>query len=244
LKACLFDFGGTLDSDGWNWQDRFHALYLRHGMHPDRDVFRKAFYQADDTLVETRALEGQGFRKTVEDLAAGLWQALALSEPESKLRAVVDDFLEETRRTVDRNRALLAAWGETFRLGIVSNFYGNLETVCEELGIQSLFGCMIDSNRIGVVKPDPRIFTAALDRLGVTAREAVFVGDNVYRDMEGARNVGMPHVLLAGGSPSSPAPCCPGDPVIRSLTELGPLLFNGAGCPAWGEKRSPGGTEG
>ncbi len=231
LKACLFDFGGTLDSDGENWQDRFYNLYAKHGMHPEREAFRKAFYQADDELVATRALEGQGFRVTVEEQANRLWTALALNEPESRLRAVVEDFLEETRRTVDRNRLLLGQWRESFRLGIVSNFYGNLETVCEELGIRSLFGCMIDSSRLGVLKPDPRIFTAALNRLGVRAQETVFVGDNVYRDMEGARNLGMPHVLLAGRSPASPAPCCPGDPVIRSLEELGPLLLNGADKP-------------
>lgn len=233
LKACLFDFGGTLDSDGCNWQDRFYALYAKHGMRPDREAFRQAFYRADDALTETRALEGHGFRRTVEEQASRVWDGLALGEPKDHLRAVVEDFLEDTRQTVERNLPLLLELSGTFRLGVVSNFYGNLETVCQDLGIAKLFACLIDSNRLGVVKPDPRIFQAALDRLGVTARETVFVGDSVRRDMEGARGIGMPHVLLAGSSPGTPGSCCQGDPVIRSLVELGPLLRrNGRDFPA------------
>lgn len=227
LRACLFDFGGTLDADGVAWQDRFFQLYTRHGMRPDRERFRRAFYHADDTLTETRALEGLGFRETVEEQARRVWKALEWDEPESKLRAVIDDFIGGTVQSMDRNRKVLDALCGTFLLGMVSNFYGNLEPVCEELGIRRFFGCLIDSNQVGVVKPDPRIFQAALDRLGVRADETVFVGDNVSRDMEGARDLGMPHVLLVGPGPGSRAPCCPGDPVIHSLEGLLPLLLNG-----------------
>ena len=46
LKACLFDFGGTLDSDGVTWQDRFYAPYEKHGIQVDREAFRQAFYSA------------------------------------------------------------------------------------------------------------------------------------------------------------------------------------------------------
>lgn len=118
----------------------------------------------------------------------------------------------------------LALLGTRYRLGIVSNFYGNLERVCEDLGILDLFDCIVDSSREGVVKPDPRIFHAALERMCIRPDEAVFVGDNPGRDMEGAKRVGMPHVLLAGKSAQRPETCCPGDPVIHSLSELGPLL--------------------
>jgi putative hydrolase of the HAD superfamily len=238
LKACLFDFGGTLDSEGITWQDRFFRLYLKHGLSPDRDAFRKAFYHADDMLTETRALEGCGFRKTAELQAESVWTGLALNGSSDTLKAIIEDFIEGTRRNVESNRTLLTVLGANYRLGIVSNFYGNLEEVCEELGIRHLFQCLIDSNREGVTKPDPRIFQAALDRLRVPAAETAFVGDSVYRDMEGARNLGMPHILLAAMTQPDPKSCCPGDPVIRSLEDLGSLLLNGwnhseqAGRPA------------
>ena len=227
LKACLFDFGGTLDADGVTWQDRFYSLYGKHGFHVDREVFRQAFYHADDSLTESRALDGAGLEETLQAQGEKLWEALRLNGDSQGRRAIAADFLDGMKWYVKRNRQLLEVLGSRYKLGIVSNFYGNLERVCEDLGIRDLFGCIVDSSCEGVLKPDPRIFQAALDITGVRPEEAVFVGDNPGRDMEGARRVGMPHVLLAGEAIDRATPCCPGDPVIRSLDALGPLLLGG-----------------
>jgi putative hydrolase of the HAD superfamily len=227
LKACLFDFGGTLDSDGVTWQDRFYALYVEHGVQVDREAFRQAFYDADDSLVETTALEGAGLLETLRAQAERVWSALELDGGDPVLGAIVADFLEGMKRHTRRNRSLLELLRGRYRLGIVSNFYGNLERVCEDLDIKDLFDCLIDSSRVGVVKPDPRIFQAALDRLGIEPHEAVFVGDNPGRDMEGARGLGMPHIWLAGEDVGRRPPCCPGDPVVPSLEAIEPLLISG-----------------
>ena len=112
-----------------------------------------------------------------------------------------------------------------YRLGIVSNFYGNLEAVCDDCGVRELFGTIMDSARVGFEKPDPRIFGAALDALGVGPAEAVFVGDSLPRDMAGARGVGMPHVWLVPATPERRKACCPADPVVHSLKELEGLLL-------------------
>ena len=232
LKACLFDFGGTLDAEGVTWQDNFFGLYRKNGVSPDRELFRQAFYRADDSLTETGALEGKGFQETVEIQAAMVWEGLHPEASESTLQAIVADFVQGTQENIRRNRAILETLGMSYKLGIVSNFYGNLNEVCEDLGIHGLFHCLIDSNRVGTEKPDPKIFQAALDQVGVLPDEAVFVGDNVYRDMEGARNVGMRHILLAGPNRLHVESCCPGDPVIGTLQDLRPLLLNGGREPS------------
>jgi FMN phosphatase YigB (HAD superfamily) len=226
LKACLFDFGGTLDADGVTWQDRFYILYRKHGIDLDREAFRQAFYRADDSLTQGSPLHGAGLLETLETQGKGVWEALGLDGDKERLRAIVADFLEGMRWHVGRNRPLLVLLERRYALGIVSNFYGNLERVCEDLGIRQLFSCIVDSSQEGVVKPDPRIFQAALVRMRIGADEAVFVGDNPVRDMEGAKAVGMQHILLAGRDPVSVTTCCPGDPVIRSLEALGPLLID------------------
>ncbi len=225
-KACLLDFGGTIDADGETWQDRFFSLYVKHGIEVDREAFRKAFYFADDTLTESLALEGQGIRKTLEAQVEKVWNALHLENGRGTREAIVEDFLQDMRRTVDRNRAVLERLRSRCLLGIVSNFYGNLETVCSDLGIRDLFDCIVDSARVGATKPDPRIFHAALDRMGVAPEEAVYIGDNPFRDMEGAKGVGMPHIWLVGRTDRDDlTPCCPGDPVIRSLEEVPDLIL-------------------
>ncbi|MFC1889047.1 HAD family hydrolase [Thermodesulfobacteriota bacterium] len=229
LKACLFDFGGTLDADGVTWQDRFFELYRRHGLEVDRELFRNAFYHADDHLIETRALGGAGFEETITAQVAGVCEVLGLEDSCEPMRLIIRDFIESTQRLIRRNRPLLSELQGRFRLGIVSNFYGNLERVCDDLAIRDYFPCMIDSTCEGVMKPDPKIFQAALDRLDVKPGEAVYVGDNPFRDMEGARAIGMPHVRLIGADRRRPETCCPGDPVIHSLEELVPLLTEGKG---------------
>jgi putative hydrolase of the HAD superfamily len=226
LRACLFDFGGTLDADGIPWQERFYALYEKHGVRVDREAFRKAFYAADDGLTETRALDGVGLRETVQAQAERVWDGLQLNSGRGQLRAIILDFLDGIQWHVQRNRDLLVLLKKRYKLGIVSNFYGNLHRVCEDLGILDLFFCIVDSSHVGVLKPDPRIFQAALDRMRLRPDQAVFVGDNPGRDMEGAKRLGMPHVWLAGEDMESRTPCCPGDPVIPSLDRLEPLLLD------------------
>jgi putative hydrolase of the HAD superfamily len=226
LKACLFDFGGTLDADGIAWQDRFYPLYQKHGLLIDREEFRQAFYGSDDTLVETGRLKGKSLQETVEAQVQGVWARLHIQAPKTQFRAIVDDFLEDMHKHARRNRRLLQQLSKRYALGIVSNFYGNLAKVCDDLGIGTFFACLIDSSHVGAKKPDPRIFHTALASLGVQPDQAFFVGDNLYRDMEGAKAVGMPHIWLAGEQTKGGSPCCPEDPIIRTLEELGPLLAN------------------
>ena len=52
LKAILFDFGGTLDSDGIPWKERFYPLYLQEGVDWDFPSFERFFFTSDDSLTE------------------------------------------------------------------------------------------------------------------------------------------------------------------------------------------------
>lgn len=218
----LFDFGGTLDADGVTWKDRMRRLYEEEGHRVATERFDRAFYAADDVLVG--AVGGRAtLGRTVDRLAAGVQAGLGLPGPDLAPR-VAARFTALARAAIERNTPLLEALAARYRLGVVSNFYGNLRAVCEEVGIARLFGALIDSTDAGALKPDPRIFRAALDTLGVAPERAVFVGDSLPRDMAGARSLGMPHVwLVAAGAPAA-TPCCAGDPVIHALPALEGLL--------------------
>jgi len=225
-RALLFDLGGTLDSDGVPWRERFFRLWREEAPETTRPRFDPAFYAADDALVgkvpATLSLE-----ETVTRLSNGVAANLGTSDPEVPAR-VAGRFCAEARKSLARSAELLARLKGRYKLGVVSNFYGNLGAVCEESGLASLLSAAVDSARLGCSKPDPEIFRAALNRLGVEASEAVFVGDSPQRDMAGARALGMRHVLLAEEGARIAPLCCPGDPVIHRLTEL-ELLLEGAG---------------
>ena len=218
--ALLFDFGGTLDADGLPWKERFRRLYRAQGVDPGDDVFDPVFYAADDGLLGALSA-ACGLGETVERLAASVSAGLGVAD--ARVTAHVGQrFLEASLARLSANGQLLVRLRERYRLGLVSNFYGNLAAVCEEAGIAKLFDVVVDSTRVGFTKPDARIFRHATEALGVDPAEATFIGDSPARDMAGARGVGMRHVWLTGQR--SPKPCCPGDLVIPRLADLEHVL--------------------
>jgi putative hydrolase of the HAD superfamily len=103
-----------------------------------------------------------------------------------------------------------------FRLGIVSNSDGRVEEALEAAGLRQYFDVVVDSALAGVEKPDPRIFHAALEALGVLPEEALYVGDLYDVDVVGARAAGMDAILL-GSPPTEVAVPCRTIPSIEEL---------------------------
>ncbi|HBY99475.1 MAG TPA: hypothetical protein DEP84_36980 [Chloroflexi bacterium] len=88
------------------------------------------------------------------------------------------------------------------RLGLISNTMWPPQAHIADLerfGLRSCFATLVFSAERRVWKPDPRIFTLALEALGGTARDAVYVGDNPYDDVDGARRAGICSIWLRTG---------------------------------------------
>ena len=116
--------------------------------------------------------------------------------------------------------------GAGLRIGLISNTHRCLASFQSHFELQGLISATVSSSDHGLMKPHPSIFAAALQLLGVTAADAVMVGDSLEHDIEGALAVGMRAVLLNRGDAA--APTVQGSarvPTIRSLRELPPLLI-------------------
>jgi FMN phosphatase YigB (HAD superfamily) len=220
--AVLFDFGGTLDAPGITWKERAFRLYRAAGVTSDPAVFDPIFYQADDALVGTVPVT-LPLADTVRRVFAGVSAGLAVADAGLTER-LAEAFVTDARDHLDASVRVLGRLADRYRLGIVSNFYGNLAAICAEAGLAPLLGVVADSTALGIGKPDPRIFQHALAALGTAPAQAWFVGDSRPRDMEAARALTMRHVWIVEASATAPAPCCAGDPVIRSLDELEAVL--------------------
>jgi putative hydrolase of the HAD superfamily len=216
--AVLFDFGGTLDANGVAWKERFFRLYRDEGVKITPERFEPIFYAADDALVGA-VPASLPLRDMVVKLVQGVTQALDLRDL-TLVERIAKRFIEETLEQLSVNSSMLGRLSRRYRLGVVSNFYGNLATVCHEAGLSPFLTVVVDSACVGYVKPDPRIFFTALAELGVAPAQALFVGDSLRRDMAGARAIGMPHVWLAPKTPQGEGPCCPNDRVVQTLDEL------------------------
>ena len=81
-------------------------------------------------------------------------------------------------------------------LALVSNWDERLPRLVDGLGLARRLDHVLFSQQVGVEKPHRRIFTAALDRLGLPPARVLHVGDRRRQDVEGARAVGMHARLL------------------------------------------------
>ena len=102
------------------------------------------------------------------------------------------------------------------RLAVVSNWDVSLHDVLERTGLRPLVDAVVISAELGVAKPDPAIFRAALDRLGVAPDGAVHVGDSLEHDVAGARAAGLEAVLVNRNGAVAPD----GVRTVASLAEL------------------------
>jgi HAD superfamily hydrolase (TIGR01549 family) len=86
--------------------------------------------------------------------------------------------------------------GSGVKVAIVSNSEGMLDRLFGKLGIRACFDAVVDSAKVGVEKPDARIFEIACARTGTTPVRALHLGDTMATDIEGARNAKMRCALI------------------------------------------------
>ncbi|HET7874751.1 MAG TPA: HAD family hydrolase, partial [Methylomirabilota bacterium] len=107
--------------------------------------------------------------------------------------------------------------------GVISNSNGSVRSVLEATGLARDLAFVIDSAVVGVEKPDPRIFRLGLAEAGVTAGEAVYIGDLYSVDVLGAYGAGLGAVLLDPRGFWGPRDC----PRARDLDEAVSLTLDG-----------------
>jgi putative hydrolase of the HAD superfamily len=208
-RALLFDFGGTLDADGLRWSVRFHAAYAAGAGRVDAAEFEDIFRASDRALSAWPGIERLGFRAMLDAQTTVLAPMLVDGD-------AIDWDAVATRVHADAVRT-------EFRLGVVSNFTGNLVHCLAELDLLDHFEHVTDSAVLGIAKPDPTVFLVTLDRLDVKPSRAWIIGDNFEADIRPARPLRMRSCWLT--PPERVAPVDGAfDARIATLTELPGVL--------------------
>jgi epoxide hydrolase-like predicted phosphatase len=177
IKAVFFDLGGVIVRT--EFQAPRQQLAERLGM--EYDDLNRIVFESDSGQ---RASIGE---ISSEDHWASVIKRLKRSEAE--LVTIRDEFFAGDivdRTLVDYIRSLRGK----YRTGLISNAWGDLRDFIVREKFEDAFDEMIISAEVGAVKPEPRIFQIALDKLGVSPNEAVFVDDFLI-NIEGCEKVGM-----------------------------------------------------
>jgi putative hydrolase of the HAD superfamily len=198
LDCVLFDAGDTLLAPAPSFQGRFVAVAAAHGLPLEEaavdaaiaEAVRAAEWPADWTDPATQRSFWVGFYRQV--LAALGHEGRELAE------ALFAAFSDPAgyRLFDDARPALEALAGRGLKLGVVSNFEPWLEDVLALEGVDHLFAAVAISGKLGVAKPDPEIFLAALEEAGADPAATVHVGDQPGNDVAAARAVGITPVLI------------------------------------------------
>ena len=220
LRAIVFDFGGTLDGPGVPWVERFAAAYRAEGVDASPAHIQDAVGFGTRQAYHTPHVASFNLRETVAFHVANQFAHLGIEDARAAA-AITERFVKETVTALAESRALLTRWVPRFKLGVVSNFYGNVGRILEESGLTPLLGAVVDSTVVGVSKPDPRIFQLAVEQLGVRAAQTLFVGDSLEQDIKPARAAGL-HTAWLNGSHAHDATAA--DVHLRSLADLEPVL--------------------
>ncbi|MGE3538341.1 MAG: HAD family hydrolase [Candidatus Tectimicrobiota bacterium] len=219
IETVLFDFGGTLDAPGVHWLTRVQQLYPQVGLSVPPGRIKDAFYWADEQVMLHPEITRLTFLPLMLEHAALQLRYLDLPlEPYQ--RRLAEGFYYPARDALARSVRVLGMLKPYYALGVISNFYGNVVTLCQECGLAELCEVIIDSACEGVSKPAPGIFTLALERLGRPAATAVYVGDSFERDVIAARGAGLRSIWLQG---VEPRPCPDATLVEATITTLDDL---------------------
>ena len=203
-----------------------HELRRRFGLSVSRVDTHRAI-EAEMVYYRAHLNEGRddsslaGLRRRCAEV---LWKALAdvTDGLDPGPDALVDVLMGSLRfRTFDDVPGSLAALKELgLVLVVVSNWDVSLPAVLDRVGVAGLLDGVVTSAQTGTRKPDRAIFDRALELAGVSAEEAIHVGDSPREDLDGARGAGIEAVLLVRSGTAGPADV----PRIRSLSELPALL--------------------
>ena len=225
MKAVLFDFGGTIDTDGVHWSEKFWEYYERFGVQVKKSDFEKAFVATERELGDVPVLRQATFYETLRKQFKLQFKFLKLDGKDERLQSMLDACYQDIDTTIHKSRHLIEKLAERYRLGVVSNFYGNLETVCQEFELYRYFTTLVDSVVVGLRKPDPAIWSLALKKLEIKPENAWVVGDSYDRDIVPAKLLGCKTIWLKGKSWAEAPTTEAADHTIQRFDEIKSILL-------------------
>ena len=181
IDAVLFDWNNTLVS--FEWDDDLVEAGHRAGLGHDDPDFTARWRET--------MLGGSVGDRRYADILRGLGVAdpNAFIDAEHEVWRPAHQVLGSAQAMLDSLR------GRGIKTGLVANSWPEparvLRRDVEESGLADLLDVLVFSAEVGVRKPDPEIFLHALRVLGVDPIDAMFVGDGLETDVQGAADVGM-----------------------------------------------------
>lgn len=205
VKGIIFDYGATIDSNGLHWAEVIWQGYESVAFPITKENFRKAYVQIERALALHPYIQPSHNFLDLMRIKISLeidWlqenQLIEAGDYADQKEAIARYCYQYAASCVAQAKPLLQQLASTYKLVLVSNFYGNIESVLEDFQLKELFPDIIESAVVGVRKPDPAIFALGVARMGFAPAEIVVIGDSYSKDIAPASSLGCQTIWLKG----------------------------------------------
>jgi len=200
-KAIFFDFGDTLASTNPPYLIRIALAFRDCGYDVSNEDFERAYLKTDYEMhkiyLDKGTISPSEYREWFFPKLCGHLSLEGDSKVIRERIRIALEGIEFTRSALPGAIELVQLLKDRgLILAIISNNDGKTPEKCEEVGIKRYFDIIADSTNLGVVKPDSRIFRFVLDKLNISPREAVHIGDLYGSDVLGGLNAGLDAIWL------------------------------------------------
>ena len=232
IKAIFFDLDGTLRHSVPSGGEVFTDYVITLGLQVNEEARLRALrwehlYWAnsvdlrDDLLAHSGETEKFWIEYSRRRLIALGASAEEAGEYAVKASVHMGEFYRpESIIPEDVRRTLPQLKEAGYILAVISNRDKPFQDVLDEHGIAEFFDFSLAAGEVNTFKPEPEVFQHALGRVNLSPKEAIYVGDNYYADVVGARRAGLQPVLY---DPIGifPDPDCA---TIKSFDELNSII--------------------
>ena len=222
IKGIIFDYGGTLDTNGIHWYHIFRQVYAKYLPQVTEEQLREAYVYAERYLATHRVIEPSDDFLTMLQKKVAIQQVpLSLEKGWGEAIASACDTL--VRKNMEETRRVLDTLAARYPMVLVSNFYGNIHSVLRAYGIDGYFRAVVESAVVGIRKPDPQIFALGIDALGLQPHEVLVAGDSYSKDIVPAHSLGCHTVWLKGkgwNAADEPVDTSCAGHIIHNLSEV------------------------
>ncbi|MFD2556469.1 HAD family hydrolase [Sphingobacterium tabacisoli] len=202
FKGLIFDYGGTLDSNGQHWASVIQDAYQKSGIYIETPLYQEAYIYAERKMAtEPSILSDYAFKRVLELKIATQFEFLenkGTKIDKGKIFLISQLADDLARYYVQKSESFLKALYGSIPMVIVSNFYGNLQAVLRDFNIDQYFDTVIESAVVGLRKPDSGIFQLGIDFLKQPAEQILVVGDSYHKDILPAKRCGCQTMWIKG----------------------------------------------
>ena len=202
IKGIIFDYGGTIDTNGIHWGEFIWEQYKEAGIGIARNTYREAYVHGERYLAKNPVIApSDTFHTLLRKKLDIHFEYLRERFPEKGFAkevavAIADSCYSKVKATLETTCAVVEKLSEKYPMVLVTNFYGNMPVVLEEFGLSKHFKTIVESSVVGLRKPDPALFALGVKALGIAPQEIVVIGDSYRKDIHPASTLGCKTVWL------------------------------------------------